>query len=840
MAKVNINKDWLLQPRPIDEKEWSDMDKWGKRYTCDVPCDVSEPLIKSQDIPDPVIADNCYKNEWIEDRSWWFQKAVNTDMLPDWEGADSVELVFLSLDHEADIFLNGAHLASHKNCHYEFRKNIKRLIKKGDNLITVRLTSGLETIPKEELFEVDNAICTEEPRRNDRGDIRRAFLRKPQYVYGWDWSPRAVTIGIADDVYIEISKTARITDVHIYTERIESNYSVIRGEIEVENMNILSTLDAEYIRLNLTLNNEKKVSWEEKDVFLCSGLNYLPFEIKIENPHLWWPNNSGHQPLYKVNCEMMVKNRQISYPQFDFGIRTIELDTSRINDDRRDFKFKINGYDIFAKGANWVPSDPLYIRVDDDRLERIIKEAADANMNILRIWGGAVYNRKSFYTLCDKYGLLVWQDFMFACSAYPDSLEWFMDLCEKEIDYQTKRLRNHACLALFCGNNECHEIFSIKNFMNWDINPDYSKQYGLSISNNLARKITHRNCPHIPYWNSSPYGGDIPQSSKCGDVHYWNDAMMSTKMENRITLQVYDKVSSAFVSEYGYIGPTCRKTIEQYHGDCHIEKGSFVWNLHNNTMEKDTVDAGIKKHYTDKELTLDEYITYAQMVQYSVLNYSLEAFRFSLLCNGGIFWMFNDCWGEVGWTVLDYYLRRKASYYGVKRAFEPVKIIIRLVDNTITAVGINETDKDMDFTAKTGWITFDGTRRETANTSFSLPKRSRQVIYTEKMQKKDLSEWIFAIIPRETEVSSAILNIADACERKTTNDVEILKYENNGDDLHVYLKTKGFVHGIYFEEDYNYSDNYFDMLPDETKKVIVYGAKSSKLLPKTVVLEHLD
>ena len=259
MAKVNINKDWLLQPRPIDEKEWSDMDKWGKRYTCDVPCDVSEPLIKSQDIPDPVIADNCYKNEWIEDRSWWFQKAVNTDMLTDWEGADSVELVFLSLDHEADIFLNGTHIASHKSCHYEFRKNIKRLIKKGDNLITVRLTSGLETIPKEELFEVDNAICTEEPRRNDRGDIRRAFLRKPQYVYGWDWSPRAVTIGIADDVYIEISKTARITDVHIYTERVESNYAVIRGEIEVENMNILSTLDAEYIRVNLTLNNETKI-----------------------------------------------------------------------------------------------------------------------------------------------------------------------------------------------------------------------------------------------------------------------------------------------------------------------------------------------------------------------------------------------------------------------------------------------------------------------------------------------------------------------------------------------------------------------------------------------------
>lgn len=200
--------------------------------------------------------------------------------------------------------------------------------------------------------------------------------------------------------------------------------------------------------------------------------------------------------------------------------------------------------------------------------------------------------------------------------------------------------------------------------------------------------------------------------------------------------------------------------------------------------------------------------------------------------------MFNDCWGEVGWTVLDYYLRRKASYYGVKRAFEPVKIIIRLVDNTITAVGINETDKDMDFTAKTGWITFDGIKNETDNKTFRIPKRSRQVIHMEKMQKKDPSEWIFSIIPIATEISSAILNIADACIRKTKNDVDILKYENDNDDLHVYLKTKGFVHGIYFEEDYNYSDNYFDMLPDETKKVIVYGAKNKRLMPKTVILEH--
>lgn len=841
MPKVYINKDWFMLERPMCDDRYSydlvvsSKDDW---YECDIPCDVSMPLIKAGKINDPAIADYCYDNEWIEDRSWWFKKIIDTKDLIGFEQASCIDLVFSSLDHTSDIFLNDTWIGNHKSSHYEFRKDVKRLLTKGQNVIMVRLTSGLETVSQEDLLEVDCAICTEEPRRKDRGDKRRAFLRKPQYVYGWDWSPRAVTIGIADDVYFEISKNIRINDVNIFTKSINNDKAIIQGEIEIENLNILSTFDAEYISLTMLFNQQVEASWSVKDVFLCSGLNYIPFELTLDDAHLWWPNGMGEQHLYTIKTEVRCGDVVDKYPEFNFGIRTIQLDTSRIKKDRRDFKFLINSQDMFAKGANWIPSDLIYMRVDDKRMEQIISEAANANMNILRIWGGAIYNRDVFYNLCDRYGIMVWQDFMFACSAYPDSIESFVDLCEKEMEYQTRRLRNHACMALFCGNNECHEIFSIENFMGWEIKADHAKQYGLMLSNVTAKKIVHRNCPHIPYWNSSPYGGELPQSQNVGDVHYWNDAMMSPIMENRISVEVYDKVSAAFVSEYGYIGPPCMETIKQYHGNEVVEKKSYIWDIHNNTMEKDTVDAGIQKHYTKKELTLEEYILYAQMVQSTILNYSLEAFRFSLLCNGGIFWMFNDCWGEVGWTVLDYYLRRKASYYGVKRAFEPVKIMIRAIDGVILVVGANDTDKDIVFEAEVGWITFDGTTRETTLKSFVLEKRSRKVIYKEKIQKKDISQWIYVVIPKDDKISHAVLNQKDACKKRTTSKVSVIKYVNICEDLHISLRAEGYVHGVYFDQDYRYSDNYFDMLPGEEKTVVVYMAANKRPIPKTVPLEQ--
>lgn len=838
MSRSYINNDWNLLERPItDTKDMHDTvegtkDGW---MSCNIPCDVSMPLIAAGRLSEPTVADNCYKNEWIEDRSWWFKKTFDTKVIPDWKEADCVELVFSSLDLIADIFLNGNWIGSHRSCHYEFRQNVRKYIIEGENTIIVRLTVGLETVRYEDLAEVNGAICTEEPRRKDRGDKRRGFLRKPQYVFGWDWSPRIATCGIVDYVYLEVIKTAVIRNVHIYTKTASVKTARIAGELEIEDLSPLSTIDAEKIRIDISYKGKRVAFTEISDQLLCSGLNYIPFYIHITDPILWWPNGMGGHDLYDVDIFMVCNNETISYPKSKLGIRTIELDQHRIDDERRHFAFIVNGIEIFSKGGDWVPSDPIYARVDDQRLDKIIKEAEKANLNTFRIWGGAVYNREKFYELCDESGILIWQDFMFACSAYPDHLDWFTDLCEKEIDYQTKRLRNHACMALFCGNNECHEIFSYENFGGWGVKLSNEKQFGLKISNNTARKYVHDNCPEIPYWNSSPYGGATPQSASVGDVHYWNSAMMSPVMENRITPEIYDEVTSGFVSEYGYIGPTCLETIKDYHGDADIVKGSVIWDLHNNTMEKDTADAGVKKHYSVEDLSLPEYVLYAGMVQGILLGYSLEAFRYKTYCCGGIFWMFNDCWGEVGWTVLDYYLRRKIAFYAVKRAFEPVIIILRKENGKIKAVGVNETDKDIECICETGWISYDSTMRETRNVKLNIPRRSRSVVYECAMHKHDPAYGCFAMIPDMDVMNASVLRENDICEKRLCGHVSVVRYCDKGNDLVITVRAETFVHGVYFSEDHKYSDNYFDMLPGATKDITAYGAKGKRPVPKQVI-----
>jgi len=280
---------------------------------------------------------------------------------------------------------------------------------------------------------------------------------------------------------------------------------------------------------------------------------------------------------------------------------------------------------------------------------------------MLRIWGGGIYNPHAFYEACDREGILVWHDFMFACAPYPDHLEWFRDEVAKEADHQTRRLRNHACLALWSGSNECHYCLGIGTERETD-----------KVTRLLGRvlpKAVEANCPEIPYWYSSPAGGSHVNDPAVGDCHYWG-IMMNADIDVRITPEHFDECEGLFVSEFGYPGPCCKATTEQYLAGAPFDRAEEVWQHHNNTFEKDTVDAGIARHYADPAaMSPEEYLLYGGLAQGLTLGYELEALRASPRCHGALFWMYNDCWGEVGWTVIDYYLRRKISYWFVRRAF---------------------------------------------------------------------------------------------------------------------------------------------------------------------------
>ena len=832
MKQMNLNENWNLCSAPLfwditfaDEVR----KKEGEWMKCRLPADVRMPLMENGLIRDPVKADYCFESEWIEQKSWWFLK--NFECSEADLDAEVIELVLERLDTDAAVFINGHLLGCQKSVHYPFVKEIKEYIRPGRNELIVRVTTGLEHVDDQQLSQINWAVCREQDNGGkDRSDYRRAFVRRPQYTVGWDWGPRVVTCGITGDVYIRCMSKAAIRQMHVYTSDIQEGQAVLSASVCIENLDMLSTRDCS-ISVS-ACRGEKQVAAEYRDCLLTSGDNYFDFELKIENPELWWPNGCGGQPLYQVVCSVECEGVRDEYRLKAVGIRKLTLDTARLDDENRKFQIVVNGVPIFCKGGDWIPNDSVYARVTDEKVEYLLKEAAGANFNMLRIWGGGLYESDRFYESCAEKGILVWQGFMFACSAYPDHLEFFQELVRKELDYQTKRLGNYACIALFCGSNENHWLFNKYDNPRWNVEFRHERALGLYITNHMTKEIIRHNCPEIPYWNSSPYGGRLPNDDTAGDVHRWHNGYMSQNMEERIEPRLYDQVESKFVSEYGCIGPCCLESTREYMGGHALERSGKIWEMHCNVFERNTVLAGIEKHYLDhvQNLPMEEYLLYGGMVQGHILGYSLEAMRFKEKCYGALFWMYNDTWGENGWTIIDYYLRKKISYYFVKRALSHVKFIIRLEEGNVILMGCNDTLEEVTVTGEWGYVSFDGACRKTAPLTVTIPPATRLCCKKEKLAGEDYKAGIMMYLPGQSCAEGAYLQLEDMKQlRFSQNRVEILSEDQKQDQTCIQMTCSGFAHGVYVAGDMECSDNYFDILPGEIKTVYVKNPEGRKL-----------
>ena len=820
MDRLDLNEYWQLR-----SEELSVGPKWHAAISlkkedwldCSLPCDVRMPLIEGGIIRDPVVADYSNESEWIENKSWWFLKAfyITSDQLE----ADSLELHLESLDSEADIFLNQVELGHHRSAFYPFTADVKSYLKEGENQLLIRLTSGLENYTAQDLASAHGTVSTEKKQnRGERGDERRAMVRKPQYAYGWDWGPRVATCGIMKGAYLLIEKSVSIGKLHAVTLQTEPKV-LVRLEAELENLHPFS--EKEGVMALALFHGNDQVLEVRRELVLKSGLNFVSETVEIPNARLWWPNGWGEQPLYHARLTLRDEKGAQSQAECRFGIRTLRLCREPLNPKERSFFIEVNGVPIFCKGANWIPADSLYARVSDEKYTTLVEEAQRAHFNMLRIWGGGLYERDVFYDRCDEKGILIWHDFMFACAMYPDHLEWFQREVEKEMDYQTRRLRNHPSVALWCGNNEIHWGFDEW----WKGLSRGLSLGGAFVWNTLAPRIIHNNCPETPYWNSSPYGGEHPNSSVAGDRHHWGDCTMNPDMEKRITPEEYDKVTAKFVSEYGYVGPCKKSSVLRYYGSDGVDRKSLIWSLHNNTFEKDTVNAGISKHYLPSEdLALDNYLLYAGLCQGLMYGYSLEALRFKTGCGGALFWMYSDCWGEVGWTILDYYLTRKIAYPFVKRAFEPVKLILREVDEKIVAMGINDTPNTVAFEAECGYLTFDGTRKLAKTIALELKPHSREPVLRFEKKPEDYKKGCLFVRPLDNsqQVKPAILRTGVFRELDLPQ-ARLSVYgfrleEGKGEFI---VEAQSYAHGVHFkcEDVVRFSDEYFDLLPGEKRYV---------------------
>jgi beta-mannosidase len=846
--RVDLNQNWSLREEELSVQGRDQAAVAAKQegwMPCDLPCDIHQPLQRSGRIKDPVLADYSYDCQWTEKRSWWFKKdfLVESEAL---DRAETVELTIESIDARGEVFVNGHFLGLHQSAHFPFVADVMEILIPGTNRIMVRVTAGVETVPEVKLAEFEKNISTErDAGRGDRGDQRRAFVRKPQYVYGWDWGPRIATTGLCGSARLDFLSMTTLRRVHVATVDLSGDHRVarVRVEAEVENLHLFSTREAT-VQVVIKGPKGETAAVGSPDVLLLSGINHLHFDVELQNPSLWWPNGYGGQPLYLGEVRIACGEEEVS-SSVRFGIRTIQLDTSRRETGGRRFAFLVNGTPVFCRGGNWVPPDSIYARVTEKKLAALVAEAQAAHFTMLRVWGGGVYERDAFYDLCDEAGILLWHDFMFACACYPDRDSEFVALVEREAEYQTKRLANHPSLALWCGSNENSWFFD-----EWWAGPEQRPIYpgGARIYNHILPTAVRRHCPSIPYWNSSPYGGERPNSAESGDVHHWLTATMSPNIEDRIRPEAYDSVTASFVSEYGYIGPCRKSSILEYHDGKPIDRKSRLWQHHNNTFEKDTVDAGIRKHYTDPAtLDLDGYLLYGSLVQGLMYGYSLESFRSRADCFGGLFWMYTDCWGETGWTIIDYYLRRKPSWYAVKRAFSPRRLILRPHAQNPSVVRVilcNETAEPVKTIVRYGWAAFDGLGPDAEERSVEVPAFTRREVLSFSVLGRDSRRGTgFAVAENGLGFEPATVRLRPHRELLLGRASLVLDgFETLPTGaLRFQVRSEKFAHAVHFglPDEVRLSDEWFDLLPGEKRWVIVDNPPVG-LDPHDIVVECVE
>jgi len=439
---------------------------------------------------------------------------------------------------------------------------------------------------------------------------------------------------------------------------------------------------------------------------------------------------------------------------------------------------------------------------------------------MLRINGCSIYEAPAFYDACDRMGILVWHDFMLTCTTYPEQDPRFRDAVEAEARSIVPALRHHPSIALWCGNNEC-----TWGFRDW-WNPDKDQPLdlgGQAFYSQILPDVCRQLDPRRPYWPSSPAGGEDPNDELTGDCHWWHPFFMNPDMDRRIRHEVFDECRSRFVSEYGVIGPPHLDSLCEYLTPEEMRPDSPAWRIHTNMFEKDTVPAAIRLHYADPEtLSVPEYVLYGQMFQALVHGHAMEALRFRKHdpqddCAGALIWSYSDCWGETGWSVLDYYLRRKASYYALRRACAPLKVIVRRRDNALVTRVVNDTLSPADVTVEVGWWRLDGSDRDVTTRAIEVPANGMVEVVSAPLSEttRDPREWLYAAVMRGADgqpLDQSVWTLAPHRELALSDpEIEVADAGNG----RLQVSSPVYCHAVHVEDHGRevVSGNWFDLLP---------------------------
>jgi len=546
-------------------------------------------------------------------------------------------------------------------------------------------------------------------------------------------------------------------------------------------------------------------------------MNHIPCQIDVPDPKLWWPNGMGGQPLYKLTATLTSDGAVTDERTQTIGLRTIQLDQSPIPGGSN-FRFIVNGKEMFAMGGNWAPADQIPARMTKERYEHFIQAAKEAHFNLMRVNGVGYYEDDAFYEACDRAGILLWQEFAYSCSTYDDASTEFMAGARKEAEEFVKRVAHHPSLALWCGCNECIWMYAGNH------NPAPTDVLGFKIYFDLLPSVCHALDPQRPYIPGSPCGGaDEINSQTGGDVHWWYQVFMSNDPARKMSPALLDDCRGRFVSEYGIIGPPPLASMREYLTPDELNPSSLAWRIHTNSYEGDHsgfTESALRHHFFgDGPLSVEQFVLYGGLYQAMMEEAMAEASRFRKHdpkepCQGNLMWSYNDCWGEIGWSIIDHYGRLKPSYYAVKRAYKPVKVIVRSREKDLVTRVVNDDGAAHEVEVTYGWFRVDGTAREVRTRRLRIDANSMVEIGRAKLSDgHDPKEWIYAAAMTGSGIEDdhSIWRLVPC--RELTLARPKLTIERRGDSLVVSCKT--YCAGVHLPEDSGgkLSDDYFDLLP---------------------------
>lgn len=638
-------------------------------YPATVPGVVHTDLLQNKIIEDPFFRLNERGLQWIDKEDWVYETCFT--LAADMMRKENMELVFEGLDTYADVYLNDECILKADNMFRRWSIPVRQYIREEDNILKVYFHSPVKIdVPKWD------ALPYQYPASNDQSENGglfnkkiSIFARKAGYHYGWDWGPRLVTSGIWRPVYIRAWSDLRINDVFIEQKEVGAGRAVIAGHVELD-----ADKDMDGVLVTITDEATGRVLGE-RQADLKRGTNRVTVDFVLHKPKLWWSNGLGEPFLYRFRTDIIAGGDLLDSKTERVGIRSLKV-VHQLDKDGHTFYIELNGRPVFAKGANYIPSDNFLPRVTPENYKRTILDAAGVNMNMLRVWGGGIYENDVFYDLCDEYGIMIWQDFMFACSMYPAEGALLDNIHQEAVD-NVKRLRNHACIALWCGNNECQDAW-----LGWGwkreierqnkeyadkIWAQYRQQYHVTLPG-----VVREYAPGTFYWPSSPFAFEGEMSGTTdGDRHYWS------VWHGKAPISDYDSEKSRFFSEYGFQSFPEFESVKRYAPypeDWDIRSEVMMSHQRGGDHANGLIETYLLNEYK-KPCDFRAFLYMNHVLQGDAIKTAIESHRRQMPYNmGTLFWQHNDCWPVASWASRDYYGRWKAQHYYVRKAYDDILI----------------------------------------------------------------------------------------------------------------------------------------------------------------------